>query len=542
MSIRIILKNSSAVGTQPTVQDLALGELAINTTDGVIFFKQSNGVSESIQRLSSSGSATASYALQALSSSYAATASFLLGSISSASFATTAATASTTPNAIVTASVNSNTITFTKGNGSTFALTVNTGSGGGGGGASDFPFTGSAIISGSLVVTGSIRATQGVTASLFGTASQAISSSYALSSSYANLSNIQYVTSSLQSLSQIEVLDYSTDVAVDFTAGRLKFIFGNPATHSISSFSFNSTFITDRFNKVLDDYTASAAWSNAGYTLISASIFEGGVLLAQTGVGTTLSYQTLDSGSHTYLLQITASNPANGAILVQSSSLSGTLSKVNPGSPTITPTASIQLGASSNQIEQGATGSITYVTASGAANGWVLNFVTSSRTSPIFVTGSLTGSASIVFGATSSYSSSGVNGSDNSPALVTTALATSTFTKIRSLRSGASVSSSLTQNEIENIGGWDTTIGGNVGIISKGTVTNPGQSTTITWTGDKYHYIVYNSSLAFLTNIQSSGFGVLSSFTSSSLGDYKVYRTILLQAGGAGTTITYDLT
>jgi hypothetical protein len=121
-------------------------------------------------------------------------------------------------------------------------------------------------------------------------------------------------------------------------------------------------------------------------------------------------------------------------------------------------------------------------------------------------------------------------------------LATSTFTKIRSLRSGASVSSSLTQNEIENIGGWDTTIGGNVGIISKGTVTNPGQSTTITWTGDKYHYIVYNSSLAFLTNIQSSGFGVLSSFTSSSLGDYKVYRTILLQAGGAGTTITYDLT
>ena len=188
MSVRIILKNSPATGTQPTTQDLALGELAINTTDGVIFFKQSNGVSESIQRLSASGSATASYALQSLSSSYAATASFLLGSISSASFATTAATASFTPNAIVTASVNSNTITFTKGNGSTFALTVNTGSGGGGGGASDFPFTGSAIISGSLVVTGSIRATQGVTASLFGTASWAlntISSSYALSASFA---------------------------------------------------------------------------------------------------------------------------------------------------------------------------------------------------------------------------------------------------------------------------------------------------------------------------------------------------------------------
>lgn len=42
----------------------------------------------------------------------------------------TAATASFTPNAVVTASINSNIITFTKGDGSTFPLTVDTGSGG----------------------------------------------------------------------------------------------------------------------------------------------------------------------------------------------------------------------------------------------------------------------------------------------------------------------------------------------------------------------------------------------------------------------------
>ena len=47
----------------------------------------------------------------------------------SSSFATTA---SFTPDAIVTASVSSNTITFTKGNSTTFAITVNTGSGAGG--------------------------------------------------------------------------------------------------------------------------------------------------------------------------------------------------------------------------------------------------------------------------------------------------------------------------------------------------------------------------------------------------------------------------
>lgn len=49
-----------------------------------------------------------------------------------ASWASNALTASFTPNALTTASVSSNVITFTKGNGSTFALTVNTGSGGGG--------------------------------------------------------------------------------------------------------------------------------------------------------------------------------------------------------------------------------------------------------------------------------------------------------------------------------------------------------------------------------------------------------------------------
>ena len=60
---------------------------------------------------------------------------------------------------LTTASVNLNTITFTKGDSSTFEITVNTGSGGGG--TSDFPYTGSAIISGSLLVTGSTYITGG---------------------------------------------------------------------------------------------------------------------------------------------------------------------------------------------------------------------------------------------------------------------------------------------------------------------------------------------------------------------------------------------
>ena len=96
----------------------------------------------------------------------------VVGAVSSPSLigtASLASTASFTPNALTTASVSSNILTFTKGNGTTFNLTVATGSGG-----ASFPYTGSAIITGSLIVTGSTTSTLGFTGSLFGTSSWAI--------------------------------------------------------------------------------------------------------------------------------------------------------------------------------------------------------------------------------------------------------------------------------------------------------------------------------------------------------------------------------
>jgi hypothetical protein len=227
-----------------------------------------------------------------------------------------------------------------------------------------------------------------------------------------------------------------------------------------------------------------------------------------------------------------------------STTLTGTLSKTNPGSPTITPTPTIQLGFGETlkQIEQGATGSITFTSASGTANDWSHNFTSTNVTSPIFVTGSATGSTAITITATSYYSSSGVLGADNSPALIASASATFTYTKIRSLRYGASTATSFTSTQLEDLATWDTALGGTVGTVAKGTTTASGQTLTITWTGDKYHYIAFNSSLANLTNITTGGFGVFSSFTLTTVGQYKVYRSNTLQAGGAGTSITYVLT
>jgi hypothetical protein len=159
-------------------------------------------------------------------------------------------------------------------------------------------------------------------------------------------------------------------------------------------------------------------------------------------------------------------------------------------------------------------------------------------TGTVFVTGSATGSSSITITTTANYNS----GVLNDPVITASVTDTITYSKIRSLRSGASPSSSFSSSELETLSLWDTTLGGNVGTISKGTTTASGQSVTITWTGDKYHYIVFNSSLSNLTNITTAGFGVLSSFTLSTVGSYKVYRTNTLQAGGAGTSITYVLT
>lgn len=371
-----------------------------------------------------------------------------------------------------------------------------------------------------------------------------ITSSFALSASYASVAAIQYVTSSIEALSQIEVADFDNNVAVTFVNGRLKFIFGTPTIPSAPVLSFNSTFATDRFNQVTDNYNVAGTIAVGAYTLISASIYEGSTLLANTGTETTLNYNTTTSGSHTYRLEVTASSPLDGTINRQSTTLTGTLSKSNPGSPTISATPTVQLGATSNQIEQGATGSITFTSASGAANSWVFNYMSSTPANPlIYVTGSATGSSSITISATAYYSSSGVNGSDNNPALTTTGTsATTTYTKIRSLRYGVSTSSSFSASELENLSLWDTTLGGNIGTIAKGTTTATGQSVSLTWLGDKYHYIVYNSSLADLTNITAAGFSVFSSFTKTTVGSYKVYKTTLLQSGYAGTSITYILT
>jgi len=350
---------------------------------------------------------------------------------------------------------------------------------------------------------------------------------------------INYVTNSVEQLTGIEVADFDNNTAVTFTNGVLKFIFGTP-TQPTSVAASLTGFATDRFNKVNDAYSVNGSWNNQGYTLVSASLYEGSTLLTQVGSGTSLTYSTTTSGSHTYQLQYTASSPLDGSLYKTSTTTSGTLSKSNPAAPTLSSTPSVQLGYSSNQIEQGATGSIPFTSSSAnPSNSWNLTSVTTNVASPYYVTGSATGSTSISITATANYASPS---GDNNPDLTTTSTTTNTYSKIRSLRYGASTATSFTAGELETLALWDTTLGGSIGTIVKGTTTASGQSVTISWTGDKFHYIVFNSSLSNLSNITTSGFGVIGQFSVTTVGQYKVYKTNTLQAGGAGSSITYVLT
>ena len=374
-------------------------------------------------------------------------------------------------------------------------------------------------------------------------ASFADSSSLATTASYAETASIQYDSGSgtITGLDEIKINDFDDNVGVTFQDSKLTLTFGSPTVPSISSF-FNSGFDTDRFNKVEDASTVTGNWSNGGYTFVSASILTGSIVLSTTvdAGDTNITLAQTTSGSQRYTLIYTGSSPLDGSEYKLSSTVTSTLSKSNPGAPSISDTVTVQLGDASNQFEQGATGSIAFSSAYGSSNGWdQVSLVNTPTNTPIEVTGSATGSTSISIQSVASYESPT---GENDPQSTTSRTTTRTFSKIRSVRYGASSATSFTQTEIEDLGAWDTTLGGDIGTIDKGNTNPSGDTLTITWSGDKYQYIIYDGNRSDLSGISTSGFGVIGQFTKSTVGDYTVYRTTALQAGGAGSSITYNLT
>ena len=368
-----------------------------------------------------------------------------------------------------------------------------------------------------------------------------VSSSTQLATAISGAGAVTFVTSSNFSLKQLQVNDYDTNVAAVFDdgSGKLTLTFGTPTEPSSVSLS-TSGFNTDRFNQTVDSYNITATWNNGGYTLLTASVFEGNTFLTQSQAGTSITFATSSIGNHSYRLAYTASSPLDGTLYKETETLTRSLSKTNPASPTLSSTPNVQLGYSSNQIEQGATGSITITSSSNStSNQWQLDRTETNFKTPYAITGSATGSTTISIVATAYYDSPD---GENSPNLNTTSATTHNYTKIRSLRYGASATTAFTVEQLADLSLWDTNIGGSVGTIDKGNTNPSGDAVTISFSGDKYHYIVYDSSRSDLSNITTSGFGVIGQFTKTTVGSYKVYRTTTLQAGGGGSSITYNLT
>jgi len=385
-------------------------------------------------------------------------------------------------------------------------------------------------------------------ASYAATASRALTASYldgfiesASYAAYAATSSIRYDSGSgvITGLNSIKINDFDDNVGVTFQDAKLTLTFGSPVIPSISNF-FNSGFLTDRFNQVLDSYNTIGDWDNGGYTFVEASILQGSTVLSTTTTpgSTNLTLPQSTSGSQSYTLIYTGSSPLDGSEYRLSSTVTSSLFKTLPDVPSMSATATVQLGGMFNQIEQGSTGSIAFSSAYSSSNGWDQVSITNTpSSSPILVTGG--GSTGITIQTVTAYESPT---GDNNPQLTTNTSSSIVFSKIRSVRYGASTATSFTESELEDLGSWDTTLGGTIGTIDKGNTYPSGDTLTITWSGDKYQYIIYDSNRSDLTGIATSGFGVIGQFTKSTVGGYTVYRTNALQAGGSGASITYNLT
>ena len=445
-------------------------------------------------------------------------------------YSSTTAKSINTGSFMVTGSVDSsNKLTFTKGDGSTFDLQV-----------------AASASSADSLVTASVSGS-----TMTFTKGDASTFNVTLPSSSGGGSDITFQSDPAQIIQDIDVQNFDPNVAVSFTGNKLKFVFGTP-TAPTPSFSPLSGFNQNRFNKVFDTYNLIGTFSIGGYDLISASMFEttggGNILIQNVGSGNGFNISQNTTGSVSYQMQVTASSPMDGTIYSQSFNENGNLSKSPPAIPTIAYTPDVQLGAASNEIELGATGSIVFAESAGVANGWVFvpGTLTTNVSSPITVTESDT--SDILISASAAYSSSGVDGSDNDPALTTSVTsATKTYSRIRSLRFGTSTKTTFTESELLDLESWDTTLGGSVGNLYKGIhstsdINNYAISTT--WSGNMYFYIVYGFSDA---NPLTEAVGALGNelpgvFDSPiQVGQYRVYRSKALKPGGTGTTINYTL-
>ena len=359
-------------------------------------------------------------------------------------------------------------------------------------------------------------------------------------------------------------MDFDNNVFVTASGGQLILQFGTPSLPVPGTLT-TSGFNTDRFSGpgagsyVIDDnYTFSFP-----YTLDATNTFNSASLLADiNGVETQIDTISVDSspitfdiqdyvsylhsGSHTFKAGLNVQLEDGSDISIDSGDASGTtLSKANPNQPNYTFTwtglsndnyITNKTNNSTSAIERGVTGDATYISASSATlRGWAETSVENNKSGN-----------TITFTATGDPSNLTITGNYNSNGLgtptTTTVNRSKAFNRIISLRYAAFPSGHFTSNlspteaELLDVADW-TDNGGTLDFNNQ----NPnGDTFTISWSGDKYIYIVMDDAYT-LNAITIDGFGSIGAFTTGTIGGYRFYVTTFIQSGGGGSSADYEL-
>jgi hypothetical protein len=346
-------------------------------------------------------------------------------------------------------------------------------------------------------------------------------------------------------LANLIIKDFSNNVSINVNNGTLELTFGTPSTPTISSINV-SGFNTNRFDKVNDTYTLTPQFNLNGTTFVKGMLSSSLVGLTEFDENGSITinpttFPTYASGSHTFTAKIIARLSDNSLDTIQVNG-SVSLNKLNPTPPSINVSnISVTTNAyrnAQNEIEEGATGTITWSLTPGVENepnGWI-------PSSPHFnsynTTLTVNSTGNVTTGTVSQFWNSGNN---NSYLAFHTGETSKTWTRVRSLRYGTSRATSFTNSQLQNLNNWIS-----VGTIKYGYNSESEiESLKINFdppSSGEYLYIVYDSSLPNINIImnQTSLFNEITAFNSPDIiGNYKVYRTKALKNGTYEHKITF---
>jgi len=340
---------------------------------------------------------------------------------------------------------------------------------------------------------------------------------------------IQYASSTHATtvdVTKLVINDYSDILAVSQVGGILHLTFGTPSEPYFDNIT-DSVFETDRFNREIDDYTLNINYELNGQTFIKGELSESTTGIAEFVDGANIvinsAYPSYQSGSHTFTAKV-YTNAADTSPLTIEHVKDLQLDKSTPTNPVISFTnfniTKNAYNESDMEIEEGAIGNVAVNLQEGTVNGWTAaNTHNSSYSSNL----NISSTGNVTTGIIEEYWNSGT---DADPVQFHTGSVNRTFTRVRSLRYKVSATGTTpSESELQNLDNWPGTI-----VAGTNTQTEIENVVMEFNPSGQFIFIVYDSDLGNLQEIQNTLYSnqdELSGFNSTTIGNYKLYRSRL---------------